>query len=122
MTDKSVKKPRSIHPNSLANLQGPRWKPGEPGNPQGTSLSFDMKMILDKGTEYLDKMPDSPRKEILTAWITHSLYGKEGYFREMLDRTEGKVKLPIEGDINLNITGDMLALAFRVAEGEKEPV
>ena len=122
MADKSVKKPRSIHPNSLANLQGPRWKPGEPGNPQGTSLSFDMKMILEKGTEYLNKMPESPRKELLTAWITHAKEGKSAYFDQLMDRTEGKVKLPIDADINLNITGDMLALAFRVAEGEKEPV
>jgi len=37
---------RSRHPNSLANLQGHSWKPGQSGNPDGKSKSLNDLMRL----------------------------------------------------------------------------
>jgi hypothetical protein len=62
-----------------------RWKPGQPGNPNGYSrgrrtTDAILRLIAEKGAE----------EAIARVWLKALLEGDFRFFKEFLDRTEGK--------------------------------
>ena len=106
------------------NLKPHLFPPGVSGNPKGRPPKLICLTSIFK--ELLTQInPNDPlgRQRLYSfaeSALAQAENGKEGFFREIYDRIEGKVKQSIEGDINLNITGDMLAKAFREAQDEGE--
>jgi len=81
-----------------------QWKPGQSGNPggrpKGKSITARLRKILDSeytdGRTVADHIVDIVVKEILKP---SGKYGfNTGLLKEILDRTEGKVTIPIGGD------------------------
>ena len=101
--DNTEKKKHKINPNSLANLK--KWKKGQSGNPKGhpgNKLS-----ITAKQREMLAlPCPYAPGKTWLE-WLADrgmALAGENAtYYRELMDRLEGKVVQPIEGQIDSDV-------------------
>jgi hypothetical protein len=94
---------RGQHPNSRANLEkGPiaRWKKGQSGNPDGFSLTGLAKKLLNEVPNVLiDKKPNTKtwRELIVQAWLVGSYQGNATYFKELMERIEGKVAQPVTG-------------------------
>ena len=90
--------------NNLGGATGKGWLPGQSGNPggrpRGKSITAKLRKILDSeytdGKTVADHIVDTIVKEVLDP------SGKYGFntplLKELLDRTEGKVTLPIGGD------------------------
>lgn len=82
-----------------------RWKPGQSGNPKGrpkkdVCLTSLVKKQLDEVPEIMisGKPNDKTWRElIVTAWLVAAYKGNPTYFRELMDRLEGKVPMPITG-------------------------
>jgi len=94
---------RGKHPNSLKNLEkGPiaRWQKGQSGNPDGYSLTALVKQLLKEVPEIrIGNKPNTRtwRELIVQAWLVGSYQGNATLFKELLERIEGKVALPIIG-------------------------
>ena len=93
---------RSMHPNSLKNLQGGRWKKGESGNPKGQSITQRQQQMMpevcpfDKqGRIWLDSLAEAGMRMALVQSFAMS---------NLLDRHEGKVTQPIGGEGGGEIT------------------
>ena len=111
---------RKMHPNSLANLKPILWKPGESGNPKGSSLTQRLQ-------DAMEKPPDKPTKEstvaelIINSTIVGALKREPTPFREVWDRTEGKVP----DKVNIDLTAGLKELISEMRglpelpEGEK---
>ena len=94
---------RGMHPNSLKNLENGRqcWH-----NPMGRPKKDICLTSLIK--EYLEEVPDIKiggkpntktwRELIAQAWLVGAYKGNATLFKELLERIEGKVALPITGD------------------------
>lgn len=69
------------------------WKPGQSGNPKGHSKARRV-------TDALLKQLDDPeiQKRLAEIWVQQAASGNFQFFRELLDRTEGKVPTPVEVD------------------------
>ena len=96
--------PSGEHPNSRANLQKP-WKKGECGNPKGrpkgSGITDKLKKILDEPAK---EGSDMTTAEVLArAAIKAAAKGDHRFFKEILDRVEGKVKdkVEVDGDIRV---------------------
>ena len=94
---------RGMHPNSLKNLEDARGKgftKGKSGNSNGHSLTGLVKKLLKE-------IPDMQisgkrntkewRSLISQAWLVGAYQGNATYFKELLERIEGKVAQPITG-------------------------
>lgn len=122
MVDESTEQPtkRAKHPNSLANLQAGRWKPGQTGNPLGSSLTARLQNAMDKPKA---KLSDDPTvaELIIQSTLEGALLREPTPFREVWDRTEGKLTdTPILQDnrvINFIVSGDK---AKELMEGVEE--
>ena len=102
------------HPASLANLAKGMWKPGQSGNPAGPRPGA--KKISNLIREYLDqKHPDDKdgrtwAEKIAIATMELAIKGNGVALREVFDRLEGKVPLPLHhggtngGPIELDMT------------------
>ena len=86
--------------NNKHKLRGKPWKKGESGNPNGRppkmiSLTSEMKGQLTQPCPY------APGKTwlqyLVERWLAHSL-DNVTYFRELIERLEGKVLQPIGGE------------------------
>ena len=94
---------RGIHPNSLKNLEIARekgFKKGKSGNPNGYSLTSIVKQLLKDVPEIQiggKRNTKTWRQLIAQAWLVGSYQGNATYFKELLERIEGKVALPITG-------------------------
>lgn len=93
-------KNHQMHPNSLKNLKS--FKKGQSGNPKGRPVKALTLTSLLK--EEIEKIPAGEkegrtwRELLVLAWLTGSL--KNPFlFKEMLDRLEGKVAVPVQIDI-----------------------
>jgi hypothetical protein len=78
-----VPKPENIIPH--------KWQPGQSGNPAGYSRSRRttdalLRLIDEKGAD----------DAIARVWLKRVLEGDFRYFKELLERTEGKTSQPIE--------------------------
>jgi hypothetical protein len=76
------------------------WKPGQSGNPGGRPKS---KPITDKLLEVLE---DPKQLEVLVrVWLKSAQKGSVMHLREILDRVEGRVALPV--DVSANVTHEL---------------
>ncbi len=103
--DKKVTAKRKMHPNSLANLKPILWKPGESGNPKGSSLTQRLQDAMEKplvepgaGAAAGDRLVHATLQGAIDLQPTP--------FRETWDRTEGKVieKHALITDVNVKFT------------------
>jgi hypothetical protein len=94
---------RGKHPNSRKNLElgrGARWRKGQSGNPSGYSLTSIVKGLLnDIPNVIIDKKRNTKtwRELIAQAWLVGAYKGNPTYFKELLERLEGKVEQPLTG-------------------------
>lgn len=81
------------NPNPLGRLKNlrPQWKPGEPGNPKGYSKAR-------RTTDALVKLIESAGNDdaIAQVWLDRIKAGDFRFYKEYLDRTEGKVPEKVE--------------------------
>ncbi len=103
MVEELAEEQRTSREISNANLKP--YVPGQSGNPggmvKGNSITARLRKILDSeykgsGRTVAEEIVNTIVKEVLNST------GKYGFntalFKEILDRTEGKVKLPIGGE------------------------
>ena len=89
-----------IHPNSLKNLRS--FKKGQSGNPKGRPIKDLTLTSLLK--EEITKIPAEEkegrtwRQLLVLAWLSGSLKNPI-LLKELLDRLEGKVAVPVQIDI-----------------------
>jgi len=106
MAKQKSKYPVGRHPNTLANLAKGRkkFKPGQSGNPAGRPpdvryVSEELKKLLATGMV---------KEKAIVEALAHNLVRralKNSYdLNILLDRTEGKVVQPIEGQIDSDVT------------------
>lgn len=82
-----------------------RWKPGESGNPKGrprkdVCLTSMVKELMDDVPELMvgnKKNEKTWRELIVQAWLVGSYKGNATFFKELLERIEGKVAQPLTG-------------------------
>jgi hypothetical protein len=109
MTEEIKKYPNGKHPNSLANLR-PQVKGGVARNPHGRPknrlcLTAIARKKLDEKCPYA---PDKTWAEYLVdRWFGQAIENPV-YFRELLERMEGKVTQPVEagGVVTLRVVYD----------------
>lgn len=88
--------PRAPHPNSLANLVAP-FKKGEcanpGGRPKGESMTSQLRHMLKKTSLRGVKLKEgnTVEIEILEAALRQARRGKFAHFKEIFDRSDGKV-------------------------------
>ena len=93
---------RKMHPNSLNNLKNGKatqWKPGQAGNPKGSSITFRQKMMMlepcpfdGRGRPWLEVLAEGGMRQALTTPVALS---------NLQDRHEGKVTQPVEGSLEI---------------------
>ena len=93
------------HPNSLKNLEKGRFKKGEVSNPRGRpAKELCITSIL---REQLGEPCPYAEGKTWAEWIARRALELAGenpaYYRELLDRLEGKVVQPIEGQITTDV-------------------
>ena len=91
--DADGKFPKGKHPNSLANLAGHEWKPGESGNPtgrpKGKSITGKLRRLLEAAAE--EGAEGDLADAIAAVIVAKAVSGNFRFVKEVLDRTEGKV-------------------------------
>ncbi|MFP3897914.1 MAG: DUF5681 domain-containing protein [Dehalococcoidia bacterium] len=96
---------RGQHPNSLANLR--KFKPGQSGNPRGRPRKeLCITSILQKKLgQTCDKDPTRTWAEWLALRALELAGENPAYYRELLERTEGKAgpRPPEDSRRNVNI-------------------
>ena len=81
---------RGMHPNSLKNLEKRvSWKPGQPGNPKGLSLTKRREMMLDE-TCPLDEKGRDWRETLAEDGLIQA-HSSPYAMSKLQDRLEGKV-------------------------------
>ena len=88
---------RGMHPNSKANLQPPRWKPGESGNPSGLSLKRYVNDVLREPLKNIDPKTAKAIQLLALAIVRDAIKGSKEDRKEIWERLEGKVTQPIGG-------------------------
>lgn len=100
MTEEIKKYPNGKHPNSLANLR-PQVKGGVARNPHGRPKNRLCLTAIAR-EKLGEKRPDDPKgrtqgEYLVDQWIEKAAENPV-YFRELLERMEGKVTQPISGE------------------------
>ncbi|MGA2670448.1 MAG: hypothetical protein ABSF21_03395 [Dehalococcoidia bacterium] len=92
---------RGEHPNSRKNLEKGRFKKGEVANPRGRpAKEFCITGILrEKLAEPCPYAPGKTWAEYIARRALELASENPTYFKEILDRVEGRVALPIQQDI-----------------------
>ena len=109
---------RGKHPNSLKNLEkGQRmaWKEGKSGNPNGHSLTGLVKKLLKEVPELQiggKRNTKEWRLLIAQAWLVGAYQGNATYFKELLERIEGKVAQPIVGKDNKDFIPEVFSILY----------
>ena len=81
------------------------WKPGQSGNPKGrpkgSGVTDRLKALLDQPVK--DGAEMTVAEALAKAAMKAALKGDHRFFKEILDRTEGKVtdKLEVDGDMRV---------------------
>jgi hypothetical protein len=103
MPKEKSKYPPGKHPNSQKNLK--RWEPGQSGNPNGRPGKTECITHIQR--EMLSKPCPYAQGKTWAQWLARrglELAGENpAYYRELLDRLEGKVTQPIEGQITTDV-------------------
>ena len=101
-----MKYKRGMHLNSLKNLR-PSWKVGQSGNPHGYSLTSRLKDALAKPLKQPSK--DAPARDLLIYSTLEGAIKREPTpFKEVWDRTEGKVADKTDHTFNGEGLSDLL--------------
>jgi hypothetical protein len=77
-----------------------RWKPGQSGNPGGRPKR---KPLTDKLLEVLEDPKEL--EALVRVWLKSAQKGSVMHLREILDRVEGRVALPV--DVSGHVTHEM---------------
>ena len=115
ITIKTRRKQHSMHPNSLKNLRP--FQKGNKANPAGRPRKDVSLTSLLK--EEIEKIPEGStdgktwREILVLAWL-RGAQGNAVLLKELLDRLEGKVAVPVQIDIQ--------AEAERIAKVTETPV
>jgi hypothetical protein len=93
-------------------MEAAKWKPGQSGNPSGRPVRKPI-------TEMYEEILNDPQMiaEIKAATFKALRHGNMAMvlqLKEMADRVEGKVMLPIEADVSVNLA-DAIAAARKRA-------
>jgi hypothetical protein len=91
-----------------------RFKPGESGNPKGRPKKKPL-------TEQLEKQLDDPKQAAAAAkaMIGKAKKGDVNAFREVADRVEGKVAIPVEAKLDLGELWREVAESLAKAKGRR---
>jgi hypothetical protein len=76
------------------------WKPGQSGNPGGRPKR---KPLTDKLLEVLEDPKEL--EALVRVWLKSAQKGSVMHLREILDRVEGRVALPV--DVSANVTHEL---------------
>lgn len=105
-----IKYPKGKHPNSLKNLK-PQVKGGPARNPHGRphnrlSLTVIAREKLEEVCPY-DSQGRTWKEYLVDRWMAQALENPV-YFRELIERLEGKVTQPVEagGVVTLRVVYD----------------
>jgi len=93
------KYPIGKNPNSLANLKK-GWKPGQSGNPKGRppNTKYISELAREKILTPCPYAPDKTWGEYLVErWLGQAVENPT-FFKELMDRLEGKVLQPVGGE------------------------
>lgn len=89
-----------ILPGQPGNAYG-RWKPGQSGNPKGRPISKPFKEALERQLAQLAQTkglpPELGHDVLAAAMVAKAMQGDVAAFKEVADRTDGKVPNPIGG-------------------------
>ena len=103
-----------MHPNSLKNLEKRvPWKPGQPGNPKGLSLTKRREMMLDE-TCPLDEKGRDWRETLAEDGLIQA-HSSPYAMNKLQDRLEGKVPDKVDVDVTAG-----LETLLRRLQGRKE--
>ena len=103
-------------PSLTAEMEAAKWQPGQSGNPGGRPKKRPVTSALER------LLDDSKAEGIARALI--ALASGEGKHavaaaREIMDRLEGKVSLPIEAKLNVeNMTDEEMTARIEELAGE----
>ena len=108
---------RGEHPNSLRNLEEGKFKKGQITNPRGRppnelSLTNLTREALTQICPY-DSKGRTWKEYLVDRWLALSAENPS-YFRELIERLEGKVTQPIDTDVDTKVT-------FVIGKGYEEP-
>jgi hypothetical protein len=94
----------------LANLKPP-WKPGQSGNPGGRPKR---KPLTDTLLEVLEDPKEC--EALVRVWLKRAQKGSVTHLREILDRVEGRVALPMDvsGHVTHELTDEEKARAREI--------
>lgn len=90
--------PAVEHRGNSKNLERFQWKPGQSGNPKGRPKG---RTITEAINRLLSEKTDDGKtvaEALVEAAVKHAEKGNHAFFREIVDRHEGKVPLPIVGE------------------------
>ena len=115
---------RQMHPNSLANLEKGKFKKGQVANPKGRPpKELCITSIL---REQLGEPCPYAEGKTWAEWIARRALElaseNPAYFRELLERLEGKVVQPIESQITTDVVfiiGKGYADSKPISEGDR---
>lgn len=105
--------PDKLNENRKRPIPPTAWKPGVSGNPKGRPkkeicLTTHIKALLENNPELLE--------ELARKWLDQALKGERDARRDLQNRIEGRVPLPIQGRID----GD-LEINFSIGKGYESP-
>ena len=114
---------RTIHPNSLANLEKGKFKKGQVTNPNGRpkkdyTITSVIKEMLNLPCDAAIPGADGVktwRQLIARAIVYGAAKGNPQMIKELLDRTDGKVLQPIGGE-----DGEPIKYDITVKDGESK--
>jgi len=92
---------------------GRPWKPGESGNPRGRPKKDVCLTTLAKAA--LEADPELAQKAV-KKWLDQVVKGDAVARRELLDRLEGRVPVPVQAKIETTGT-----VSFTIGKGYDEP-
>lgn len=116
------KKKRGIHPNSLANLEKrKKFQKGQPSaNPKGRPCN-ELSLTNIAREKLQEPCPYDPEGRTWAKYLVDRWFGQCGenvtYFRELIDRLEGKVTQPIGGE-----GGQAIDIRVTYDNGSKAPI
>ena len=94
---------KKIHPNSLKNIEGKQWKPGQSGNAKGRppNIKYVSEALRDRLIK--GELDDVTLADLLADALIKRAKRSDVALNILLDRTEGKLPLGLMGDTEITI-------------------
>lgn len=112
--DSPENKPKIKRAKLTPQMEAVQWKPGQSGNPGGRPKKKPITELYEEllgDPDFIDALKSSLRGTVKKGNMAMVLQ-----LREMTDRVEGKVTLPIEANVTMNLAEAMAAARKRAAE------